>query len=155
MPAASAAVIYFIRTAVISRLPEPGQRQLLSALATAASHAIAPPVIVAAMEGCGVLLELLGACVCVGCHEAAGAAGGPAVPQEPKQWPMLLGATLTFIPHGQGSTSSCVMPNIDACVALCCLVSCLAGEIHDEAAIKAVQNAATSKLSASSTVSAG
>jgi hypothetical protein len=27
-----------------------------------------------------------------------------------------------------------------------------AGEIHDEAAIKAVQNAATSKLSASSTV---
>lgn len=84
MPAASAAVIYFIRTAVISRLPEPGQRQLLSALATAASHAIAPPVIVAAMEGCGVLLELLGACVCVGCHEAAGAAGGPAVPREPK-----------------------------------------------------------------------
>lgn len=60
MPAASAAVIYFIRTAVISRLAEPGQRQLLSALATAASHAIAPPVIVAAMEGCGVLLELLG-----------------------------------------------------------------------------------------------
>jgi hypothetical protein len=60
MPAASAAVIYFIRTAVISRLPEPGQRQLLTALATAASHAIAAPVIVAAMEGCGVLLELLG-----------------------------------------------------------------------------------------------
>jgi hypothetical protein len=61
MPAASAAVIYFIRTAVISRLQELGQRQLLSALATAASHAIAPPVIVAALEGCGVLLELLGA----------------------------------------------------------------------------------------------
>jgi hypothetical protein len=60
LPAASAAVIYFIRTAIISRLSEPGQRQLLSALATAASHAIAPPVIVAAMEGCGVLLELLG-----------------------------------------------------------------------------------------------
>jgi len=69
MPAASAAVIYFIRTAIISRLPEPGQRQLLSALATAASHAIAPPVIVAALEGCGVLLEQLGACCtgCVGC----------------------------------------------------------------------------------------
>jgi hypothetical protein len=71
LPAASAAVIYFIRTAIISRLSEPGQRQLLSALATAASHAIAPPVIVAAMEGCGVLLELLGksaaafwACAC-------------------------------------------------------------------------------------------
>lgn len=69
MPAASAAVIYFIRTSVISRLQELGQRQLLSALATAASHAIAPPVIVAAMEGCGVLLELLGMigadfCVC-------------------------------------------------------------------------------------------
>lgn len=62
LPAASAAVIYFIRTAIISRLSEPGQRQLLSALATAASHAIAPPVIVAAMEGCGVLLELLGEC---------------------------------------------------------------------------------------------
>jgi Na+/H+-dicarboxylate symporter len=60
MPAASAAVIYFIRSAVISRLTEPGQRQLLCALATASSHAIAPPVITAAMEGCGVLLELLG-----------------------------------------------------------------------------------------------
>lgn len=65
MPAASAAVIYFLRTTIISRLPEPGQRQLLSALATAASHAIAPPVIVAALEGCGVLLEQLGAC-CTG-----------------------------------------------------------------------------------------
>ena len=32
MPAASAAVIYFIRTAVISSLQEFGQRQLLSAL---------------------------------------------------------------------------------------------------------------------------
>jgi hypothetical protein len=68
MPAASAAVIYFIRTAVISRLAEPGQRQLLSALATAASHAIASPVIVAAMEGCGVLLELLGGYVARPCH---------------------------------------------------------------------------------------
>jgi hypothetical protein len=70
MPAASAAMINVIRTAIIPRLPEPGQRQLLSALARAASHAIAPPVIVAALEGCGVLLELLGGCLgmpCVPC----------------------------------------------------------------------------------------
>eukprot|EP00775_Hariotina_reticulata_P011788 gene11788-11933_t len=84
MPAPTAAVIYFIRVSVIRRLPEPHQRQLLSLLARATSHAIAPPAIVAAMEGCGVLLELL-------------------------------------------------------------------GEVHDEAAIKAVENAAMSKLSASST----
>jgi hypothetical protein len=60
MPAPTAAVIYFMRTAVICRLPEPSQRRLLSELARATSHAIAPPVIIAAMEGCGVLLELLG-----------------------------------------------------------------------------------------------
>eukprot|EP00882_Tetradesmus_deserticola_P027407 GHRQ01030324.1.p1 GENE.GHRQ01030324.1~~GHRQ01030324.1.p1 ORF type:complete len:595 (+),score=233.39 GHRQ01030324.1:221-1786(+) len=84
MPAPTAAVIYFMRTAVICCLPEPSQRLLLSKLARATSHAIAPPAIVAALEGCGVLLELL-------------------------------------------------------------------GEVHDEAAIKAVENAAMSKLSASST----
>ena len=60
MPAPTAAVIYFIHVSVIRRLPEPHQRQLLSLLARATSHAIAPPAIVAAMEGCGVLLELLG-----------------------------------------------------------------------------------------------
>lgn len=60
MPAATAAVIYFIRASVIRDLPEPGQRKLLAALARATSHAIAPPVIVAALEGCGVLLEILG-----------------------------------------------------------------------------------------------
>lgn len=62
MPAPTAAVIYFLRTAVICRLPEPKQRLLLSELARATSHAIAPPAIIAAMEGCGVLLELLGGC---------------------------------------------------------------------------------------------
>jgi hypothetical protein len=70
MPAPTAAVIYFMRTAVICRLPEPSQRRLLSELARATSHAIAPPVIIAAMEGCGVLLELLGEsckmCTCCG-----------------------------------------------------------------------------------------
>lgn len=60
MPAASAAVIYFIRASVIRHLAEPGQRKLLAALARATSHAIAPPVIIAALEGCGVLLEILG-----------------------------------------------------------------------------------------------
>lgn len=63
MPAPTAAVIYFIRTAVIRHLPEQQQRSLLSALARATSHAIAPPVIIAALECCGVLLELLGALV--------------------------------------------------------------------------------------------
>jgi hypothetical protein len=65
MPAPTAAVIYFMRTAVICKLPEPSQRRLLSELARATSHAIAPPAIIAAMEGCGVLLELLGALVLI------------------------------------------------------------------------------------------
>lgn len=65
LPAASAAVIYFIRVSVIRHLPEPGQRKLLAALARATSHAIAPPVIVTALEGCGVLLEILGELQCV------------------------------------------------------------------------------------------
>lgn len=60
MPAATAAVIYFIRASVIRQLSKPGQCKLLAALAHATSHAIAPPVIVAALEGCGVLLEILG-----------------------------------------------------------------------------------------------
>ncbi|KAF8072444.1 hypothetical protein HT031_000103 [Scenedesmus sp. PABB004] len=84
MPGATAAVIYFLRAGVIRRLHEPAQRALLAALATATSHAIAPPVILAAMEGCGLLLEQL-------------------------------------------------------------------GELHDEGAIRGVENAAMSKLSASST----
>jgi hypothetical protein len=75
MPAASAAVIYFMRAAIIPQLPEPAQRQLLAGLARAASHAIAPPVIVAALEGCGVLLELLGALSSIG-----GGGGGCLVP---------------------------------------------------------------------------
>jgi cell division protein FtsX len=63
LPAASAAAIYFVSTAVIPHLSEPAQRKLLSALATATSHAIAPPAIIASLEGCGMLLELLGATV--------------------------------------------------------------------------------------------
>lgn len=144
MPAASAAVIYFIRSAVISRLTEPGQRQLLCALATASSHAIAPPVITAAMEGCGVLLELLGApagtemSVCCVLRAVVCSYGPGAF--------LLMQAASRLRPV---LCSACAWPELR--LRRVCAVR-HTGEIHDEAAIKAVQNAATSKLSASSTV---
>lgn len=142
MPAASAAVIYFIRSAVISHLTEPGQRQLLCALATASSHAIAPPVITAAMEGCGVLLELLGAPagteVSVVCCAAVCSYG-------PGAFVLMLAASRLQ----PVLCSACAWPELRL-RRVCAMRH--TGEIHDEAAIKAVQNAATSKLSASSTV---
>ena len=63
MPHAQACVIYILRVVIIRALSEPAQRQLLAKLVTQAGGAIAPPLVITALEGIGVLLEVLGAVV--------------------------------------------------------------------------------------------
>lgn len=60
MPHAQACVSYILRVAVIRQLPEQGQRKLLDRLVATAAGGIAPPLVIAALEGMGALLEILG-----------------------------------------------------------------------------------------------
>jgi hypothetical protein len=48
------------RSAAAAQLPEQGQRKLLDRLAGAAAGGIAPPLVTAALEGMGALVEVLG-----------------------------------------------------------------------------------------------
>lgn len=60
MPHAQACAAYILRVGVIRQLPEAGQRKLLERLAAAAAGGIAPPLVVAALEGVAAVLEVLG-----------------------------------------------------------------------------------------------
>lgn len=60
MPHAQACVVYILRVAVIRQLPEPHQRKLLDRLVAVAAGGIAPPLVIAALEGMGALIEVLG-----------------------------------------------------------------------------------------------
>ena len=60
MPHAQACVAYVLRAAVIRQLPEQAQRRLLERLVAVAAGGIAPPLLVAALDGVGALAEVLG-----------------------------------------------------------------------------------------------
>lgn len=60
LPHAQACVLYLLRSVLVPALPERSQRALLTKLTGAAAGAVAPPLVVCALEGMGVLLEVLG-----------------------------------------------------------------------------------------------
>jgi hypothetical protein len=60
MPHAQACVVYILRVAVIRQLAERSQRKLLDRLVAIAAGGIAPPLVIAALEGMGALIEVLG-----------------------------------------------------------------------------------------------
>jgi hypothetical protein len=60
MPHAQACVMYILRAGVIRQLPEPSQRELLDRLVGVAAGGVAPPLVIAALEGMGAVIEVLG-----------------------------------------------------------------------------------------------